>query len=478
MSRAGKSVAALTRALAPHAERIWVACGPGNNGGDGLVAARHLMRERAESQVDVVVTLCADARSLPLDAARALAEALAAGVVIAPEPPDEFDIGVDALLGIGARDTLQGPLADHLTRLHSRGAPVLSVDLPSGLLADTGRYVGPVPLRADGHRHTLSLLTLKPGLFTADGRDIAGTVWYDPLGDSTELAVPPDAILARFNHPKTASSHADHKGSRGDVVVVGGQSIARSGVGMTGAAVLAARAALHAGSGRVYVALLNDANEQDPGWDPHCPELMFRSIKTVMQDQALLEQAVLVCGCGGGMALTEHLPAVFSASKVLVLDADGLNRTSEDSTLKSRLSARRARGQVTVITPHPLEAARLLGCTTQEVMADRLWAARALAEDLGVICVLKGSGTVVAAPDETPHVNSTGNPSLATAGTGDVLAGWIGASLAAAGRARSTSTFEAVVRSVHAHGLQADRWIASHDTTLTAHRLVQTIPAR
>jgi ADP-dependent NAD(P)H-hydrate dehydratase / NAD(P)H-hydrate epimerase len=471
MSRAGTSVARLARALAPHARRIWVACGPGNNGGDGLVAARHLLEGAGSTGLEVVVTLCGNPDALPADAARALAQALASGMRIAEAPPGDFDIGIDALLGIGARDAPRGLLAEHLVQLHARDQPVLSVDLPTGLMPDTGRYAGPALRHAAGPRHTIALLTLKPGLFTADGRDLAGTVWFDPLDASTEAPPEPDAILSGRDASLSADRwHASHKGSQGDVVVVGGQGIGVNGYGMTGAAVLAARAALHAGAGRVYVTALDEGTDNSLRWDPNCPELMIRNLDALMRDRELLERATVVCGCGGGSAVARCLPALLSTCSCMVLDADALNRTAEDTVLRALLRSRHARDLVTVLTPHPLEAARLLDCTTAEVMNDRLAAACALSFEFGAICVLKGSGTVIAAPREVPRINSSGNPSLATAGTGDVLAGWIGAALAAPQEASATP-FGAVLSSVYAHGDRADHWVRLRRGTLTANRL-------
>lgn len=475
MARAGLCVADLALALAPHARRIWVACGPGNNGGDGLVAARHLLRRAGHlsGSLEVVTTLCGDPGRLPPDAAHALALALESGVRLSPQPPDTFDLAIDALLGIGARRPPGGAMAEQLTFMHSLGAPVLCVDLPSGLLADTGEYQGPAAPVPNGPRHTLSLLTLKPGLFTADGRDQAGTVWLATLGATTMTPPMPDAILHGSAVARPGRAHASHKGSRGDVIVVGGQGIAPTGLGMTGAAILAARAALHAGAGRVYVGLL--AAHQNPlTWDPQCPELMFRRTDTLLADLALLEQACMVCGCGGGSAVVEHLPLILSSCPTLVLDADALNAIAEDGELRKALTGRATRDWVTVITPHPLEAARLLSTSTTEVMKDRLGAARTLSEQLGVTTVLKGSGTVIHVPGETPRINASGNPALATAGTGDVLAGWIGASLAATTRGLAPTSV-ATLDAVFGHGLQADRWVARHDQTLTAHRLVQDI---
>lgn len=474
MSRAGERVARLAQALAPHARRIWIACGPGNNGGDGLVAARHLnnLSRAHPGAPDVVVTLCGIPSALPPDAARALSEALSSGVRLSSEPPDRFDLGVDALLGIGALEAPRNQIADHLARMHARGCPVLAVDLPSGLMADTGVYLGPASRRAQAPRHTLSLLTLKPGLFTGDGRDFAGSVWFDPLGAIPDSAHPPDAFLFGNEASSTAlRAHSAHKGSQGDVVVIGGEDISVNGSGMTGAAVLAARAALHAGAGRVYVGLLGNEGHEAVRWDPQCPELMFRQVDALMQARDLVRGATVVFGCGGGSRVRDALPVILSSSQSLVLDADGLNRVAEDSMLQAMLRSRRSRGLVTVLTPHPLEAARLLACTTAEVMSNRLAAAGKLSHFFGAICVLKGSGTVIAAPDETPCINSSGNPALATAGTGDVLAGWIGALLANGAQA----PFRATLNAVFAHGCHADVWVKQRRETLTAHRLAMGI---
>lgn len=471
MARAGAGVAQLARALAPCATRVWIACGPGNNGGDGLVAARHLHQHaRAVAGApEPVVTLTAPPDTLPADASRALAEALAAGVTLAEQPPASFDLAIDALLGIGARDAPRGTIAAQLGQMHAAGRPVLAVDIPSGLMADTGAYLGPASHAGATDRHTLSLLTLKPGLFTADGRDLAGTVWFDPLGEPPAAA--PTAILHGPSPAAHPRPHAAHKGSQGDVVVIGGQDLRHGGAGMTGAAILAARTALHAGAGRVYVGLLG--GEDRVGWDPLNPELMFRRTGLLTGDHPLLAASAVICGCGGGVAVAEVLPPLLSNSTALVLDADALNRVSEDRPLQALLRQRRGRHQVTVITPHPLEAARLLGSTTAQVMGDRLRAATTLSESLGVICVLKGSGSIVAAPGHTPRINGSGNPALATAGTGDVLAGWIGAALARGMRQPAEDPVDAVLAAVHAHGLCADRWVDQQTQTLTAGRLAR-----
>lgn len=478
MARAGLAVARLALAVAPHSRHIWVACGPGNNGGDGLVAAMHLLEHsrRNGSHLQVTVTLCGDPARLPTDAARALALALDAGLRIAPFPfpPQAFDCVIDALLGLGAQRHPEGELAEQLQTMHNSGAMVLGVDLPSGLQADTGVYLGPAPKRALGQRHTLSLLTLKPGLFTADGKDMAGTVWFDDLGATSQEQFPPAAMLQSVQTLSPLRAQAAHKGSQGDVVVIGGQGISITGAGMTGAAILAARAALHAGSGRVYVGLLDGA-EPSVHWDPQCPELMFRKVDTLLQDHRLLQDAGVVCGCGGGSAVVGWLPRLLSTCPTLVLDADALNAIAQDALLRTLTRQRALRGWVTVITPHPLEAARLLGQNTGTVMSDRLAAAQALTEQLGAICVLKGSGSVITGPGQTPVINASGNPLLATAGTGDVLSGMVGTSLAMPARMPKTA-FQAVAAAVAQHGRLADDWDRERLGELTAGRLALRSP--
>lgn len=475
MDRAGTSVAQLARAVAPHARCIWVACGPGNNGGDGLVAATHLHQTAQHSGIplEVVVTLCAAPDLLPTDAAHALHQARAAGVRIQSTPPESFDLAIDALLGIGRLRPPEGPLAAQLQQLQASTSPVLCVDLPSGLDADSGRHwAGPLNRPLPGARHTLALLTLKPGLFTADGRDQAGTVWMDDLDVQPDGSQPATALLWNGLTAMAPRPHATHKGSHGDVVVIGGQDIVIAGAGMSGAGVLAARAALHAGAGRVYLNLLgSERHTHGPTWDPACPELMFRQW-SALQNDALLDSATVVCGCGGGSAVAAVLPAVIERARALVLDADGLNVVSCEPRLQQALQQRWTRGQTTVLTPHPLEAARLLGCSTAEVMNNRLGAATELSEQLRAICVLKGSGTVIYAPGNTPLINSSGNAALATAGTGDVLAGMLGAALAS--RSESAPLLQIVAAAVHRHGWLADQWAARRpDVTLTADALAR-----
>lgn len=436
MQRAGLAVAQLALALAPHARRIWIACGPGNNGGDGLEAAMHLQRWGKAP----MATWLGSAHKAPPDAVASYQRAIEAGVAFAATPPHDADLCIDALLGIGADQRAPEDRMAHWIGLMNAGAaPVLAVDLPTGLHADTGVAAQ----HSVNASHTLSLLTLKPGLFTAHGRDAAGTVWLDELNaghtPSAHLAaITPSAWLA--GAPATvARRHASHKGNYGDVVVVGGAP------GMTGAALLAASATLHAGAGRVFVGLLGG---DTLSVDAQQPELMFRAVDTLD-----FKGLTVVCGCGGGNAIRGPLSRILSTADSVVIDADAINALAHDPQLQTLLIARATRLAATVLTPHPLEAARLLGSTAAEVQHDRLTAAQQLAQRFGCSVVLKGSGSVIAAPGQTPVINPSGNARLATAGTGDVLAGVIGAGLAT-----GVPAFQAACEAAYRHGLAADDW--------------------
>ena len=228
---------------------------------------------------------------------------------------------------------------------------------------------------------------------------------------------------------------------------------------MIGAALLAGRAALRMGAGRVYVGLLA---AHAPLVDAAQPELMLRSADEVLK---LRHLTCLAVGPGLGQmpAAAFHLEAALGSPLPLVLDADALNTIASQAALHALVVARGQHGQPTVLTPHPLEAARLLGLTTAAIQADRLGAARQLAEQFNCVAVLKGSGTVVAEPDRIPAINPTGNARLATAGTGDVLAGLVGARLAA-----GASAFRAASEAVYAHGQAADCWPTSQALTAGA----------
>ena len=451
MARAGDAVAHLALAVAPHARRIVVFAGPGNNGGDGIEAATRL-GDWGKATTVIRVGFGA----LPHDAARALARASDAGVEIrafeAGEavPDDRPDLVIDALLGIGASRPAEGEIAAAIARiaeLASLGARVLAVDVPSGLDVDRGQPLGAACVTADD---TLTLIAPKPGLFTGSGRDHAGRIWCARLG-----VAPPegsaDAWLAGTGDPTCVVSprrHASHKGSFGDVAVVGGAT------GMAGAAWLAARAAHAAGAGRVFIDRVGagvGTGEAAIDIDPVRPELMFKRGWSA-SEAAIVAATTVICGCGGGDAVRAPLPRLLSIAARLVLDADALNAIGADPSLLALAVARERRGHATIMTPHPLEAARLLGTTAASVQADRLGAARELAARTQSVIVLKGSGTVICAADGAARISATGNASLASAGTGDVLAGWIGGRWAS----HAASAFDTATRAAIEHGAAAD----------------------
>ncbi len=470
MSQAGLSVAKLAMAIKPFAPRHWIFCGPGNNGGDGLEAATHLHQWGQE----VRVVLWQPLSKRPSDAANALNKVKALGLSIQETLPTQSEVGpqdlcIDAMLGIGLRSgtaeatersasehSASGAAQDIQTWIHSLyqfGADVLAVDIPSGLNANTGQFqhkpTTPPNIQA---QHTLQLLTAKPGCITAHGRDACGTLWLDTLNsDDLQQNLTASAQLnSRFQNV-LKRQHASHKGSFGDVTVIGGEAVQVRGMGMTGAVDLAASAALHAGAGRVMACYLEAdhntaANFSAMAPAPRLAEIMQRQFSAVQ-----LQNGVIVCGCGGGMAVVKVLPQVLQHSVSLVLDADALNAISRDPWLRDLLRQRATRNLRTVITPHPLEAARLLSSDSATVQNDRLCAAQTLAKDLQCTVVLKGSGTVIAKSGAVPAVNFTGNARLATGGTGDVLAGLLGARMA-----QGMGDFEAACTAVFEHGLAAD----------------------
>lgn len=461
MQRAGEASARLALALAPHAPCFWIFSGPGNNGGDGLEAARVLHL----SGRPVQVFLAADPDRLPADAQTARRRAHDAGIFIRDTLPDATELKgnllIDALLGLGLREgqrSLPAPLARCLELLRGHAGPILAIDTPSGLNADTGQGLPWTP-RATA---TLSLLTLKPGLFTGHGRDFSGEIWWDDL--SAPSSEESTAWLGSNATPPHRRHH-QHKGSFGDLTIVGGAP------GMTGAALLAGRAAHAAGAGRVYLSLLGEAKPEAGLADSSSrhvdivnPALMFRNASA--EATSVWSGHTLVVGCGAGQEVASVLPHALQLAARLIIDADGLNAIAESKALRARLRQRGDRGLPTILTPHPLEAARLLGCTTDAVQGDRIATAQRLAEELASVVVLKGSGTVIASPSTTPFINLPGNAALASPGTGDVLAGWMGGWWA---QTPEMPPQEIARHAVAWHGLAAE---PKHDGPLLAPELV------
>jgi hydroxyethylthiazole kinase-like uncharacterized protein yjeF len=486
MARAGAAAARYLLELAEHdgslaaGRTVWLAAGPGNNGGDALVCATELR------QAGVDVEVCMPVEVKPDDARWALAGARAAGVPISPGAPASFDgYGwlVDGLFGIGLARPLEGAfaeLAQRIAQAAGAGKPVLALDVPSGLDSDSGNVVGDGPaVRAT---HTITFLGAKPGLYMTHGRDLAGEIAVAPLGveahDDTAAAMhpapsgtagtPPTLLNAPalFCAAFPPRAFAAHKGTFGSLAVVGGDT------GMCGAPILAARAALHAGAGKVHVAFVGAGS---PPYDPPHPELMLHPLESghafALED---MDALALGCGMGRRALAAEILLKAVQLDVRKLFDADALNLLADDEKLAAALAARGTAGDVSVLTPHPLEAARLIGVDVAAVQRDRLAAARTLTSRFGAVVVLKGAGTVVAAPDGRTAVNPTGNAALATGGTGDALGGIIGALLA-----QRLPAYEAALAGVYLHGLAADTLVASGagPAGLTASELAPAVRA-
>ncbi|WP_179403963.1 NAD(P)H-hydrate dehydratase [Burkholderia guangdongensis] len=439
---AGGSDDRLAGGLADGGRPVWFAVGPGNNGGDALVAAAELERLGIATEAWMPVEV------KPSDARWALGVARAAGVPISAEPPaslDGYAWVVDGLFGIGLARPLDGAFAAMAERIAARARTVgrvLALDVPSGLDSDTGTVVGDGAAAAA--THTLTFIAAKPGLYMSDGRDLAGTV------DIATLDVPPPAVSgapgvrlnapALFAHALPARRHASHKGTFGSIAIVGGDT------GMCGAPILAARAALFAGAGKVHVGFVGAGA---PPYDPPFPELMLHPADGLRLDA--MTAVALGCGLGTREPAVHAVRDVLACDAAKLVDADALNLVAAHPDLATAVAACGARGDACVLTPHPLEAARLLDCDTATVQRDRLAAAQALAARFSAVVVLKGAGTVIAAPDGSLTVNPTGNAALATGGTGDVLGGLIGALLA-----QRVPPVDAARAGVYLHGLAAD----------------------
>nr|WP_314545810.1 NAD(P)H-hydrate dehydratase [uncultured Massilia sp.] len=436
MRRAGEAAAAYALELLGGFPTgvVLVLAGPGNNGGDALEVAANL----ANLGAAVAVVHLAGA-SPSAETQQALARARASRARFVDDVGDTpCCLVVDGLFGIGLARPLAGRARALVEHIAVTDCPVLALDVPSGLDADTGAVIGPDGIAVSAS-HTITFLGNKPGLHTGDGSDHAGRVHVDWLG--TDASQP---AQARLNGPQLFGAHLGvrrrntHKGSFGDVAVLGGAR------GMAGAAILAARAALFAGSGRVFVAALDTGLAIDPAQ----PEIMFRDAAGFA-----FEKRTIVAGPGMGDAdIAKHVLAkAVDGTGPIVLDADALNLAAASDDLRARIA--RHDGPA-ILTPHPLEAARLLGVTAAIVQADRLENARELAQRLNAVVVLKGAGSVIARPDGEVAVNTTGNPGLATGGTGDVLAGLCGALLG-----QGWPAWEAALGAVWLHGAAADRLV-------------------
>lgn len=407
MQRAGQAAYRLFRRHWPDVSGCLVLCGPGNNGGDGYVVA-----DLAQADgLAVVVVALADPGGLRGDAAAAASRYLAHGGRV-QSPGDPWPAGplviVDALFGTGLDRPLHGAAGALVRRANASGHPVLAIDVPSGLNADTGDAPGDV-IRAE---RTITFIAGKRGLWTGAAPACTGQVTLEDLGlpDSVAESQLPAAILldpasiARRLPPRPRDAH---KGISGHVLVVGGDH------GYGGAVILAATAALRVGAGLVSVAT---RERHVPALLAAHPEIMASAVSTTGELEPLLARASVVAigpGLGRddwGRALLER---VLASDRPIVVDADALNWLADQP----------CRLEQAILTPHPGEAARLLGRTVADVQADRWQAAADLHQRFGAVVVLKGAGTVIAGPVQPPAVCGDGNPGLAAGGSGDVLTG-------------------------------------------------------
>ncbi len=472
MERAGEGAARVLAAHWPKAGgQVVVCCGTGNNGGDGFVLARHLRRVRYGAEVWLVGRR---------DDLRGDAAAMAArweGAVTTIESPGQVEalcrrleragIVVDALLGTGLKAPVAGTLATVIDAINAAGKPVLAIDIPSGLSADTGHPLG-ATVRADV---TATFAFPKVGQVMYPGAELCGRL------EVVDIGIPPEAIAEVEPRMRLLEAHDvgcllprrardAHKGTFGHVLIVAGSR------GKTGAALLAAAATARAGAGLTTLAapaaLL-------PVVEGHVREVMCEPLPDGLDtgaapalDRLLAGRAAVVCGPGlgqaeGARAIVHHV--VRHARTPLVLDADGLNAIAGTAVLRERPAP-------TIVTPHPGEMARLLGCSTTEVQADRVATARRFAAAHDVVTVLKGARTVIAAPGGGVAISPTGNPGMGSGGMGDVLSGILGGLLA-----QGLDAMAAASLGVFAHGAAADAVAARRgEVGLLAGDLLDELP--
>ncbi len=491
MARAAQAVAdeAIRMAQrAPRGQPIEVLVGAGNNGGDALLAAILLQHRgfavRCRASSDGLPS-AADALQVhqrwlaqggSFDAAQGLDDALA----VTPSLPP---LVIDGLFGIGLTRRVTGRAAAMIDSVNRAKAAVIAVDVPSGLDAEHGVVAGGTGSPVIRAACTVTFIADKPGLHTGLGPALAGRVLVDPLG------LPVDALIASLASPLSGAPSAaspqaigcapgllstrqsvahlvrvrsaiSHKGTFGGVLILGGAP------GTQGAAYLAALAAQAAGAGKVWLARPGGVD-----FEPSYPQLMTRAFEAPLEG---VDSIAIGCGLGTSAAARARLLAVMASSIACVIDADGLNLLAGDAALFTALHRRsRDSAASSILTPHPLEAARLLGCDTSSIQADRIGCALRLAERSRAVVVLKGAGTVLARPDGAWMINSSGSPALATGGTGDVLAGVLASLLA-----QGYPAWSAACLGVWLHGRAGDLWHEAHPhgAGLNAARLTEIIP--
>lgn len=433
MLRAGDAAFAVSRHVYPQSKHWLILCGHGNNGGDGYVVARLALA------AGITVTLLAleSDKPLPDEAVKARDAWLdASGVIHAADTawPEDVDLIVDGLLGTGSRSAPRDNVAGLIAHANHHTAPIVALDIPSGLIAHTGTTPGAV-IDAD---HTVTFIALKPGLLTGKARDVVGTLHHNALGLEGWLAGQ-ETSITRFDssylpHWLPTRRPSSHKGDHGRLVIVGGDHGTAGAIRMTG------EAALRAGAGLVRV--LTRRENIAPIVTAR-PELMVHELTTQALDEGLQWADVVVIGPGLGQQAwgKEALQKVEHFRSPMLWDADALNLLAINPDKRHNR----------ILTPHPGEAARLLNCSVAEIESDRLHSAQRLVKRYGGVVVLKGAGTVVASESGVLGIIDVGNAGMASGGMGDVLSGIIGALLG-----QKLGLYDAATAGCVAHGAAAD----------------------
>ena len=440
MQRAGEAAFNVAREAYPCSSHWLILCGHGNNGEDGYVVARLAVA------TGLRVTLLALESDKPLpDEARMAREAWlnAGGVIHAADIvwPDEIDVIIDGLLGTGLRSAPRQDLAALIEHANAHTSPIVALDIPSGLIAQTGATPGAVIYAS----HTITFIALKPGLLTGKARDVVGTLHHDALGlahwlagQVTRLSRFDASQLVQWLPPRRPTSH---KGEHGRLVIIGGDH------GTAGAIRMAGEAAVRSGAGLVRV--LTRKENIAPIITAR-PELMVHDLTPQMLEESLEWADVVVIGPGLGQQAwgKQALKKVENFRKPMLWDADALNLLAINPDKRHNR----------ILTPHPGEAARLLNCSVAEIESDRLLSAQRLVKRYGGVAVLKGAGTVIAS-DDAQGIIDAGNAGMASGGMGDVLSGIIGALLG-----QKLPLYDAACAGCVAHGAAADRLAARYGT--------------
>ncbi|MEH6548736.1 MAG: NAD(P)H-hydrate dehydratase [Pseudomonadales bacterium] len=458
MRRAGRMSLRILQQQWPEVEGLCVYCGGGNNGGDGFVIAR-LAKQQG---LAVRVIMLAEGASLKGDALLAWQHAVAAGVSCIPfadAAVPHAGIIIDALLGTGLQGDVRADYAIAIEQINSSGLAVLAVDIPSGICSDTGR----VWACAVNAQHTCTFIGLKQGLFSGRGPAFSGQLHFDDLQVPAEVlqAIKPSAYLlseAWMRAQLPTRPRDAHKGHYGHVLIIGGDR------GMAGAAAMAAEAAARVGAGLVSAAT---RPEHVSAIVARRPEIMTHGVVSGQELEPLLvAPSVIVLGPGlGQQAWGEQLfQKALSAKTPLVVDADALNLIANQRVIQN------PQRDNWILTPHPGEAARLLGISTAQVQEGRFAAVKALQQRYGGVIVLKGSGTLIAGPDGRVAVAAVGNPGMASGGMGDVLSGVLGGLLA-----QGHDLLSAARLGVLVHGLAADRAARDGERGMLAEDVLQAL---